>query len=126
MQYADQLLDHFYNPRNAFRMKDPDLVGTAGSPGHGPFLVPYLRVDGERIAAASFQTFGCAPAIASGSLLTERLPGATREEAAAWTPEAIGAALGGVPESKQHCPRLAAEALSRALAGWNRERKEPA
>mgnify|MGYP001302381999 CR=1 FL=1 len=118
MRYADALLDHFYNPRNAFRMQDPTLVGAAGTPGRGPFLVLYLRVEGERISAASFQTYGCAPAIASGSLLADRLPGSTRAEAASWTAEAIAAALGGVPEVKRHCPALAAEALRKALTGW--------
>ena len=118
MRYADALLDHFYNPRHAFRMRDPDLVGTAGAPGRGPFLVLYLRVEGDRIFAASFQTYGCAPAIASGSLLAERLPGSTREEAARWTAEEIARALGGVPEEKLHCPVLAAQALEAALARW--------
>ena len=119
MRYADALLDHFYNPRSAFRMTDPDLVGTAGTAGRGPFLVLYLRVEGERIAAASFQTYGCAPAIASGSLLAERLPGSTRAEAARWTADAIAAALGGIPEEKLHCPILAAQALEAALARWD-------
>lgn len=121
MRYADALLDHFYNPRNARRMADPHLVGTAGTPGRGPFLVLYLQVSGERISAASFQTYGCPPAIASGSLLAERLPGLTRAEAAAWGADQIAAALGGVPEHKRHCPQLAADALGRALAGWKPE-----
>lgn len=99
-------------------MVDPDLVGTAGTPGRGPFLVLYLRIEGERIVAASFQTYGCAPAIASGSLLAERLPGSTRREASGWSTEAIASALGGVPEEKQHCPALAAQALAAALSGW--------
>lgn len=121
MRYADALLDHFYNPRNAFRMPDPDLVGKAGMPGRGPFLVLYLRLEEDRISAASFQTYGCAPAIASGSLLAERLPGSTRAEAARWTAEEIAEALGGVPEEKRHCPLLAAQALEAALACWGEQ-----
>src|SRR5690606_26047515 len=83
-----------------------------------PFLVLYLKVAdaGDRITAASFQTYGCAPAIASGSLLAERLPGLTLAEAAAWDADAIETALGGFPPHKRGCAILAAEALVQALA----------
>ena len=114
--YSELVMDYFHTPRNAFRMQDPDRVGTAGTPGGGPFVVLYLKLEGERISAASFQTYGCAPAIASGSLLAERLPGSTVAEARCWTDEAISEALGGLPSHKRHCSELAAEALVRALA----------
>lgn len=114
--YSEIVMDHFYNPRSATRMPDPDRVGAAGTPGHGPFVVLYLKLAEDRIEAASFQTYGCAPAIAAGSLLAERLPGTTLEGARAWTDEAITEALGGLPSHKRHCSALAAEALTRALA----------
>lgn len=113
--YSETVMDHFYTPRNAFRMQDPDRVGQAGMPGHGPFMVLYLRLEGEKIAAASFQTYGCAPAIAAGSLLAERLPGSTVPEARQrWTDSAIVDALGGLPSHKRHCAEIAAEAVERA------------
>lgn len=115
--YSQVVMDHFYTPRNAFRMESPDLIGQAGTPGQGPFVVLYLRVEGQRIAGASFQTFGCAPAIAAGSLLCERLPGSTLAAASAWTEEALNEALGGLPSHKRLCSELAIEALGRALAG---------
>lgn len=118
--YSQVVMDHFYTPRNAFRMKDPDLVGQAGIPGQGPFVVLYLRLSGQRIADASFQTFGCAPAIAAGSLLCERLPGTCLADATAWTEEALNEALGGLPSHKRLCSELAIEALSRALEGASR------
>lgn len=96
-------------------MKDPDLVGTAGDPHRGNFLVLYLRLQGEGVVEASFQCHGCAPAIAAGSLLSERLEGATLAEAAAWDASRVEAELGGLPRSKRHCAELAAEALRDAL-----------
>lgn len=113
--YSEVVMDHFLNPRSAHRMPDPDRVGVAGVPGRGPFVVLYLKLAGERIEAASFQTYGCAPAIAAGSLLAERLPGSTLEAARGWTDDAITQALGGLPPHKRHCSALAAEALVRAL-----------
>ena len=58
MQYGEIVMDHFFNPRNCFRMEKPDLVGKAGEPGRGPFMLIYLRTDGARIRDASFQTGG--------------------------------------------------------------------
>lgn len=113
--YSPVVMDHFYNPRGAFRMEAPDLVGRAGARNGGPFMTLFLKLEGERIAAASFQTFGCAPAIAAGSLLAEQLPGALLAEATSrWTEEAIHEALGGLPDHKRHCSALAAEALASA------------
>ena len=61
MQYSEIVLDHFYSPRNAYRMEKPDVVGKAGDPGSGPFMLLFFRVEGDRIAQASFQTYGCGP-----------------------------------------------------------------
>lgn len=115
--YSQVVMDHFYAPRNGFRMQDPDRVGQAGTPAQGPFVVLYLRLAGERISQASFQTFGCAPAIAAGSLLCERLSGATLADAAAWTEEALNEALGGLPNHKRICTELTIAALNDALLG---------
>lgn len=120
-RYSEIVLDHFYHPRNGYRMKDADLVGRAGEPGRGPFMLVYLRVNGDRIAAASFQTYGCGAAIAAGSVLTEGVRGGTLAEAARWTERAVNEALGGLPAEKRHCSRLAADALADALG---REREE--
>lgn len=114
--YSATVMDHFFAPRNGFRMLDPDRVGTAGKPGQGPFVVLYLRLEAERIAAASFQTYGCAPAIAAASLLCERLPGTAVEQATRWTAQEIEQELGGLPAHKRVCAELAAQALRAALA----------
>jgi NifU-like protein involved in Fe-S cluster formation len=98
-------------------MEAPDVVGRAGEPGNGsPFMLLFLRLEGERIAQASFQTYGCGPAIATGSLLAERLTGAAIATLGAWTDEAIATALGGLPDEKRHCSRLGAEAVASATA----------
>jgi NifU-like protein involved in Fe-S cluster formation len=116
--YSEIVTDHFFHPRNAYRMEKPDVIGKAGEPGHGPFMLLYLKVEGERIAEASYQTYGCGPAIAAGSLLTEKLKGVSREAARALDEGAINEALGGLPGNKRHCSRLAATVLKNALEQW--------
>ena len=121
--YSEVVMDHFHRPRSAHKLADPDVVGRAGTPGRGNFMLLYLRLDGARIDAASFQTYGCCPAIAAGSLLVERI-GSDDLEAAArrWDEAAIREALGGLPPHKHHCSRLAAEALQDARRRWQAER----
>jgi nitrogen fixation NifU-like protein len=113
--YSEIVRDHFFRPRNAYRMEDADAIGVAGQPGNGPFMVLYLKVEVDRIAKASFQTYGCGPAIAAGSLLSERLSGLSLREARAWRAEKIQTELGGLPPEKRHCAELAANALDGAL-----------
>jgi nitrogen fixation NifU-like protein len=114
-KYSDILMDHFFAPRNGGRMEGPDRVGQAGTPGQGPFMVLYLRLDGDRVTEARFQTYGCGPAIAAGSMLTVLVTGRTVAECLALTAEELTEALGGVPPEKQHCPALAIQALRAAL-----------
>ena len=119
MSYSPVVLDHFHNPRNQHVMADADVKGVAGDPGRGNFMVLYLQLDdGERIARASFQTHGCAPSIAAGSWLTERLVGSTLADSKDLVEEKINEALGGLPMHKRHCSALAAAALEAARNAW--------
>jgi NifU-like protein involved in Fe-S cluster formation len=113
--YSETLMEHFLSPRNSGAMESPDLVGRAGTPGLGPFLILYLRLDRDRIGQARYQTYGCGPAIASGSVLTEMITGRTPSECLQLDHQDLIAALGGVPPDKLHCPALAIAALREAL-----------
>ena len=97
-------------------MEAPDLTGVAGTLGSGAFLVLYLKVEESRIAAAKYQTYGCGPTIAAGSILTEMIVGRTIEECRELTVDQLIEALDGIPPDKLHCPALAIAALRDALA----------
>jgi nitrogen fixation NifU-like protein len=96
-------------------MEDADLTGHAGTPGRGAFLILFLKVQDDRIAAAKYQTYGCGPTIAAGSMLTELIVGRTIAECCELTTDDLIAALDGVPPDKLHCPALAIAALQDAL-----------
>ena len=117
MSYSDTLMQHFWQPKNHHVMKDADRVGVAGVPGNGPFMVIYLRLDGDYITEAAFQTHGCPPSIALESFLATTLPGLTTQAARhATTARALVEAIGGLPPHKLHCADLAAEATQKATA----------
>jgi nitrogen fixation NifU-like protein len=110
-------MDHFTAPRNAGALESPDATGHAGTPGRGPFLILYLRIKDDRIAAARFHTYGCGPTIACGSMLTELIVGRSIGECRELTAETLIRALDGVPPEKLHSPALAIAALRDALGG---------
>ena len=87
--------------------------------GRGAFMILYLKIQTERIAATKYHTVGCGPTIASGSMLTEVILGRTLEERWALTVENLIDALDGMPPDKIHCPALAIAALRDALSKWN-------
>ena len=110
--YSKTVWSHFNEPKNVGRIKSPDAEGKAGSLRGGMFMLFTAKLKGEVIKEVKFQTYGCAPAIAAGSYLTEAIQGKTISEAALWNEERLIEGLGGLPPEKLHCASLAIEALN--------------
>ncbi len=113
--YTAKVIDHFNNPRNVGQMSDADAIGEAGSFKCGDSMNIYLRIEEGVIRDIKFQTYGCAAAIASSSMLTEMVKGKTIEQARQITNRQVAEELGGLPPLKMHCSNLAADALQDAL-----------
>ena len=120
--YTKAVFDHFENPRNMGEMKNPDGVGTVGNPTCGDVLKVMLKVDKDKISDIKFQTFGCAAAIASSSMMTTLVKGKSLDEARKITNKDVARALGQLPPIKVHCSNLAADALKAAIADFRKGR----
>jgi len=116
--YNEIVIKHFQNPKGVGRIEDADLIGKAGLRGQGYWLIVYIKLDGDRVVDAGFETYGCPAVIASGSMLVETIQGKSVNELYGVTDTVILERLGGLPIEKQHGPRIAAAALRDAIRMW--------
>ena len=118
MDYTEQVMDHFMNPRNMGEMEDASGVGTVGNAKCGDIMRIYIQVENDVITDVKFKTFGCGAAIATSSKATELVKGLTLEEAEKITNQMVMESLGGLPPVKIHCSVLAEEALHAAIQDY--------
>ena len=118
MEYTEQVMDHFMNPRNMGELEDASGVGTVGNAKCGDIMRIYIKVENDVITDVKFKTFGCGAAIATSSKATELVMGKTLDEALKITNKMVMDALGGLPPVKVHCSVLAEEAIRAALIDY--------
>ncbi|MBI5253157.1 MAG: iron-sulfur cluster assembly scaffold protein [Euryarchaeota archaeon] len=122
--YSDKLIEHFRNPKNMGRMENPDGVGKAGNPVCGDVMYLYIKVKDNKIDDIKFETFGCAAAIGTSSMITEMARGKTLEEAMKISKQDVEGELGGLPPIKRHCSNLAADTLRKAIEDYLSKKKK--
>ena len=120
LPYTQKVMDHFKNPRNVGKLEDVNAKATEGSPACGDMVSVYLKVNDEtkRIDDVSFESYGCASNIATGSIITELAKGRTIDEAKKITWKQAADELGGLPAIKAHCSVLAVDGLRAAIENY--------
>lgn len=105
--YHANVIDHYDAPRNVGSLDKKNInvgTGLVGAPACGDVMKLQILVDdvtGE-IKDVKFKTFGCGSAIASSSLVTEKIKGLTVWDALKITNVDIAKEL-SLPPVKLHC-----------------------
>jgi nitrogen fixation NifU-like protein len=133
--YREVILDHNRQPRNFGVLEDADHVIEGVNPLCGDKMTLYVKVRDGQVQDIKFKGTGCAISVASSSLMTERVKGATVRAsldlfdkvhdlligASETMPTDLDklAALAGVREypTRVKCASLGWHALKAALAG---------
>ena len=79
--YQEMILDHSKSPRQCRALDRPDCTAEGHNPLCGDRLKVYLRLDGDRIAEATFEGSGCAISVASASMMSQAVQGLSTAEA---------------------------------------------
>lgn len=124
--YTENVKEHFFSPRNILTSQEEaanykaDGIGIVGSPACGDVMKMWIKVDTTKdvIKECKWQTFGCASAIASTSMLSVMVTeneGMKLNKALKITYKDIIKRLGDLPSRKIHCSVLGDKALRAAI-----------
>jgi len=126
VRYSDEVLNRVREPQRvgALPVDDEDVgTGEAGTLDEGTMTRIQVRVTGDTVTEARFKVFGCSAAIASASLVTEWLEGASLDEALAITPQRVVKVLELAPE-REHVARMALDAARQAITSVEGRRRK--
>jgi nitrogen fixation NifU-like protein len=115
MEYPKFLMDHFQSPRNVGEIADADGTGIVKNSRCGDIMQMSIKVEKGIIVDAKFKTFGCGAAIATSSIITEKIKGRRVEEALRISDETAKEIMEQLPQEKLPCFTLAANALRLAV-----------
>ncbi len=115
MEYPKFLMDHFQSPRNVGEIADSDGTGIVKNARCGDIMQMSIKVEKDIIVDAKFKTFGCGAAIATSSIITEKIKGKSIGEALRISDETAKEIVDQLPQEKLPCFTLAANALRLAV-----------
>ena len=127
--YTKKVIEHFRNPHNFGRIKNPDGIGRVGNIICGDVMQIYIKVGKDKkkkeiIKDIKFETFGCVAALATSSVVTDLAKGKTLSKAMMIDRSKITKSLGGLPPIKVHCSVLAVDALSESIYDYLKKNKK--
>jgi nitrogen fixation NifU-like protein len=125
--YSQKVVQQFLHPKNMGKINKADGVGTVGNILCGDQMTLYIKVKSKKgkdiIDDIKFESFGCAAAIATSSMITELAKGKSLDEAMNLNRETVAEELGGLPPIKMHCSNMAAQALHKAIEDYKKNRQ---
>jgi nitrogen fixation protein NifU and related proteins len=106
--YKEVILDHYKSPRNKRELPDAELQRSANNPLCGDEITVFAHVDGDTVAAVTFQGAGCSISQSSASMMTEAVSGVSVDDAKRLAGEFRGMMAGEVEPDEQEFGDLVA------------------
>lgn len=128
--YSKKVMKHFKNPHNYGKIAGADGIGEVGNIVCGDVMYLYIKLGKNKqgkniIKQISFETYGCAAAIATSSVITDLARNKTLDEALSLSKDHVITALDTLPPIKVHCSLLAIDALQEAIFDYLSKNKKP-
>lgn len=101
--YSAAIMEHFLHPRNAGMLATPTLRVAVTNELCGDEMTMTINLRDGKISEARFQSFGCAVAIATASMLTEAISGKMPAEADAAAAAVFATVERDTGGEKEHC-----------------------
>ena len=114
--YQKQIMEHYRSPRNKGSLPGAQIVHKDANPLCSDEIEFAVRLEHGRVAEAKFDGKGCAIAISSASMLTERVRHLTVEEMSALTKDDVVQMVGvSLTPVRLKCAVLALDVLQKGL-----------
>ncbi len=118
--YSNAIMNEFYNTENFGVIRGANGVGKVVCDIGNEIIKIFITVEGDKITAAEYQTYGGVVAIALTSFANNLMIGKTLKEAAKISPADILKLAEAVPENRTYllhavanCVHLAVESVSK-------------
>ncbi len=114
--YQEKLMDHYKNPRNKKKIKNPDFFSGQQNPSCGDSILIEGKLDGDKIKELGFDGSGCVVSQAAASMLLQSCIGKTVDEVLKLDKDDI-LKMVGIPlgPNRIKCALLSLEALKSSL-----------
>lgn len=123
-KYSQKVIDSWQHPQNWGIMHHADGYAKVTGPC-GDTMEISITVKNVTIKKCTYDTDGCGPSIACGSIITEMATGKTIEQAKKINQKRVLAFCGGLPDESTHCALLAANTLQCAIRDYENNKRTP-
>lgn len=114
--YQQELLDHYYNPRNRRVLASPDFCSSEHNPSCGDRVSVQGRLHDNFVTELCFQGVGCVISQAAASLVTEKYQNSSVDLILAINQDAMFDLLGmSLGPTRVKCALLVVRALKQGI-----------
>ncbi len=118
MMYSNKIMEEFYNPENYGVIKGASGVGKVVSDVGSEIIKIYIKVEGDKVTEAQYQTYGGVVAIACTNIATKLIMGKSLSAISRMNENNILEITGEIPENKMYVVTLVVNAMHAAVESY--------